>query len=65
MEAGTARWARMLIRVLCFIYDAERLRFLFLILCPTFNLAGRGARMRKGQPKKEGSRRSAPVSPLS
>ncbi len=44
---------------------AGRFRCLFLILCPTFNLAGRGARMREGQPKKEGSRRCAPVSPLS
>ena len=49
----------------CFMYDAERLRCLFLILCPTLDLVGRGARMREGQPKKEGSRRCAPVSPLS
>ena len=49
----------------CFIYDAVCLRCLFLILCPTSHFTGRGARMRAGQPKKEGSRRCAPVSPLS
>ena len=47
----------------CFMYDAERLRCLFLILCPTLDLVGRGARMRETTTRERGSRRCAPVSP--
>ena len=50
-------------RIRCFMYDAERLRFLFLILCPTLDLVGRGARMRETTTRERGSRRCAPVSP--
>ena len=37
--------------------------YLFFILCPTFHLTGRGARVRETTTRERGSRRSAPVSP--